>query len=84
MCSAADETLGKPHPAVYLTAARRLGVEPRACVAFEDSMAGVRSARAAGMRVAAVPAPASYDDPRFDAADWKLRSLADFDVDRWA
>lgn len=41
---------GKPSPAVYELAARRLGVAPSACVAVEDSAAGVASARGAGMR----------------------------------
>jgi beta-phosphoglucomutase-like phosphatase (HAD superfamily) len=40
---------------VYLEAARRLGVEPSACAAVEDSHSGIRSARAAGMRVIAIP-----------------------------
>lgn len=39
---------GKPAPDPYLLAARRLGVEPRGCWAFEDSHAGARSAAAAG------------------------------------
>lgn len=42
---------GKPAPDVFLLAARRLGVPPQACWAFEDSPAGVRSALAAGCRV---------------------------------
>ena len=46
---------GKPHPALYLLAAARLGVEPGECVALEDSPRGVRSAKAAGMRCIAVP-----------------------------
>jgi HAD superfamily hydrolase (TIGR01509 family) len=46
---------GKPAPDVYLEAARRLGVDPRACVAIEDSENGIRSAHAAGMRVIAMP-----------------------------
>jgi HAD superfamily hydrolase (TIGR01509 family) len=45
----------KPAPDVFLLAAERLGVAPGACVVLEDSMAGVRAARAAGMRVVAVP-----------------------------
>jgi HAD superfamily hydrolase (TIGR01509 family) len=44
----------KPRPEPYLLCARRLGVEPRRCVAFEDSPSGVHAARAAGMRVIAV------------------------------
>jgi HAD superfamily hydrolase (TIGR01509 family) len=45
----------KPFPDVYLRAAELLGVEPAACVAFEDSRNGTRAARAAGMKVIAVP-----------------------------
>jgi HAD superfamily hydrolase (TIGR01509 family) len=48
---------GKPAPDGYLLAARRLGADPRACVAVEDSSNGLRSADAAGMRVIAVPHP---------------------------
>lgn len=46
---------GKPDPAVYLEAARRLGVDPAGCVAVEDSSNGLRAAHAAGMAVIAVP-----------------------------
>jgi HAD superfamily hydrolase (TIGR01509 family) len=46
---------GKPAPDVYLEAAKRLGIEPTACVAIEDSTNGIRSAHAAGMTVIAVP-----------------------------
>ena len=45
----------KPAPDIFLEAARRLGVEPGACAVLEDSLAGVRAGRAAGMRVVAVP-----------------------------
>ena len=48
---------GKPAPDVFLLAASRLGVEPAACWAFEDSPAGAQSALAAGCRVHVVPAP---------------------------
>jgi HAD superfamily hydrolase (TIGR01509 family) len=46
---------GKPHPEAYLTAAARLGVDPRRCVAIEDSPTGLASAQAAGCIVIAVP-----------------------------
>jgi HAD superfamily hydrolase (TIGR01509 family) len=46
---------GKPHPDVYLEAARRLGQPPRVCAAVEDSANGIRAAVAAGLSVAAVP-----------------------------
>ncbi|MBX7269424.1 HAD family phosphatase [Micromonospora sp. Llam7] len=53
--STEETARGKPAPDVYLTVARRLGVDPARCVAVEDSSNGVRSAAAAGMAVVAVP-----------------------------
>lgn len=46
---------GKPAPDIYLEAARRLGIPPARCAAFEDSDAGTLSARRAGMTVFQVP-----------------------------
>lgn len=43
------EGRGKPHPDVYLLAARKLGSTPEACLAIEDSRTGMASAKAAGM-----------------------------------
>ena len=48
---------GKPAPDVYLAAAERLSVSPKACAAIEDSSNGLRSAAAAGFTVIAVPRP---------------------------
>ena len=48
-------TVGKPHPEPYLTAAAILGVEPRDCLAIEDSNTGAKSAEAAGCTVLVVP-----------------------------
>jgi len=76
-CSAVDEEHGKPHPAVYLTTARLLDVAPERCVAFEDSLPGIRSAKAAGMRVVAVPDPERSDDPEFSIADLRVGSLSE-------
>ncbi|MGV9308000.1 HAD family hydrolase [Nonomuraea sp. NPDC003727] len=55
--STEEVAYGKPAPDGYLEAARRLGADPRGCVAVEDSSNGLRSAAAAGMRVIAVPHP---------------------------
>jgi HAD superfamily hydrolase (TIGR01509 family) len=46
---------GKPSPDVYLEVARRLGVDPEKTAAIEDSHNGIMSAKAAGMRVIAIP-----------------------------
>jgi len=53
--SSEEVAAGKPAPDVYLEAARRLGVEPAAAAAVEDSSNGIRAAHAAGMRVLAIP-----------------------------
>jgi HAD superfamily hydrolase (TIGR01509 family) len=50
---------GKPHPDVFLAAANALGVEPKHCLVFEDSLIGVKAAVAAGMAVACVPSGSS-------------------------
>lgn len=51
--SAEDVERGKPEPDVFLWAARSMGVDPQDCLVVEDSVFGVRAARAAGMRVLA-------------------------------
>lgn len=82
LCSAADEARGKPAPDVYLRAAAALEVAPSSCLAIEDSVFGVLSARAAGMRCIAIPDPETADDPRLGAADLRLGSLRELDVAR--
>ncbi len=47
--SATEVARGKPYPDLFLLAAQRMGVEPSACAVVEDSLPGVRAARAAGM-----------------------------------
>jgi mannitol-1-/sugar-/sorbitol-6-/2-deoxyglucose-6-phosphatase len=76
-----DVPHGKPDPAVYLAAAAGLGLDPQNCLAIEDSLAGIRSAKAAGMKVIAVPEPESYDNAKFDIADLKVRSLVELDLE---
>lgn len=79
--SAESEPYGKPHPAVYLSTAARLGVPPEHCVAIEDSLRGLVSAKAASMTCIAVP---EESDPRFALADLVLPSLAALDAAAWS
>jgi sugar-phosphatase len=81
--SAEEEEYGKPHPGVYLTTARRLGLAPVDCLAIEDSFNGVLAAKAARMKCVAVPEPAQRHDPRFSIADVLLDSLADVNEEVW-
>lgn len=50
-----DVARGKPNPDPFLKAAETIGIDPRACLALEDSYNGIRAAHAAGMRVIMVP-----------------------------
>lgn len=54
LVAADDITRGKPDPEPYLLGARALGVDPAACVVFEDAPAGLQAGRAAGMRTVAL------------------------------
>jgi HAD superfamily hydrolase (TIGR01509 family) len=75
--SAEFESYGKPHPAVFLTAAASLSVAPSDCLALEDSAAGVLAAKAARMTVVAVPTHDDRDHREFSLADLVLDSLED-------
>ncbi len=77
--SAEWEPLGKPHPGAYLSTAAKLGVDPTSCVAFEDSFNGAISAKAARMRVVAVPEPSALASSRWGFCDLVLDSLERFD-----
>lgn len=72
----------KPDPAVYLLACQRLGVDPRAAVALEDSGPGVTAARAAGLRCLAIPSEftASHDFSRASAVRDSLVGLTPADL----
>ena len=74
--SSEEVAAGKPAPDVYVEAARRLSVRPDRCAAVEDSTNGLLAARAARMRVIAVPNSAFPPAPRgLEAADVVLSSI---------
>jgi len=76
--SSQEVARGKPSPDVYLEAARRLGIEPPRCAAVEDSHNGIRAAKAAGMRVLAVPNPHfPPDEEAMGQADVVLDSIVE-------
>ncbi len=76
--SSETEKAGKPNPAVYLAAAKKLGVDPALCLAFEDSINGLTAAQKAGMKTVAIPDPHLFGDIRYNSADLVVHSLKDF------
>ena len=75
--SSEEVARGKPAPDVYLEAARRLGVDPAHTAAIEDSHNGILAAKAAGMRVIAIPNRHFPPDERaLEQADLVLDSPA--------
>lgn len=79
--SAEFEDYGKPHPAVFLTTAAKLGVKAIDCLVIEDSLNGVIAAKAARMKVIAVPEKSHDYDKRLIIADKILPSLNGFKLD---
>lgn len=69
---------GKPAPDIFLLAAKRLNAAPEQCLVFEDSLAGIKAAIAAGMSVVAIPDPV-FDKQFFQQAHQVLNSMTEFD-----
>jgi mannitol-1-/sugar-/sorbitol-6-/2-deoxyglucose-6-phosphatase len=79
--SAEGEPYGKPHPAVFISAAEALGVAPEQCVVIEDAPNGVLAAKAAKMRCICVPDQTHRDDRVVAISDLILDSLTDLRSD---
>ncbi len=72
-----DYTPGKPDPACFLLAAQRLNIPPWQCLVFEDSEAGVRAAKSAGMTCIALNRPGTLNRD-LSPADHILADLAEY------
>ncbi|MGL4879677.1 MAG: HAD-IA family hydrolase [Waterburya sp.] len=73
---------GKPAPDIFLLTAKRLNADPAQCLVFEDSLAGMKAAIAAGMSVVVIPDPI-FDPNLFLEAHQVLNSLLDFQPQDW-
>lgn len=73
--SAENEENGKPHPAVYLTVAKQLGVAPRKCLVIEDSLNGIISGKAARMTVICIPEKTHLVEPKLVIADYQYETM---------
>lgn len=70
----------KPHPEIYLNACKSIGELPQSCVAFEDSIPGAASARAAGCRL--VTLATLYDPSLLGEAWFSIRDFNDESLKR--
>jgi beta-phosphoglucomutase len=69
----------KPHPEIYLRAAGLLDLPPADCIVFEDSLAGVEAARAAGTRVVAL----TTTHEEFECVALNIQDFLDAELERW-
>ncbi len=76
--SAEMEQFGKPHPAVYLSVAKKLAVLPEKCLVIEDSLNGIISAKAAKMTAVCIPEKTHHIEPKLILADYQFESMTDF------
>lgn len=79
--SAEHEEFGKPHPAIYLSTAKKLKVLPQNCLVFEDSFRGVSAAKSAKMKCIVILNKMAKKDASSKIADITLNSLEDFRLD---
>jgi beta-phosphoglucomutase len=70
---------GKPDPEIYTVTAEKLGMEPNACIVFEDSLAGVQSAKSAGMKVVALTT--THSPKELHEADKIVKDYTELSVD---
>ena len=73
--SAEHMAFGKPHPEVFIACAQQLGVQAQECLVIEDSFNGIIAAKAAQMKVVAVPDEAHIHHKGFAAADYQAQNM---------
>lgn len=72
-----DEEYGKPHPQIFINTSKLLNIKPEDCLVIEDSRNGVLAAKAARMKVIAMPEEDVKSDMMFLLADFKVASLTE-------
>tara|TARA_R110002072_G_C7977210_1_gene535670 strand:- start:4407 stop:5075 length:669 start_codon:yes stop_codon:yes gene_type:complete len=75
--SAENEEFGKPHPAVYLTVAKKMNVKSQKCLVIEDSLNGIISGKAAQMKVACIPEKTHHPEPKLMIADYMFEDMVE-------
>ena len=78
--SGEDVSMGKPHPEIFLTAAKSVGIEPQSCIVIEDSQNGIIAAKNARMKCIAYKNPNSGNQD-LSKADMTITSYEDISLD---
>ena len=79
--SGRDFAQGKPHPEIFLTAAKELGAPPERCFVVEDAVSGIQAAKAGGMGGLGIARAEDADALAAAGADLVVTTLDDVDVD---
>ena len=77
-----DVVHGKPHPEVYLTAVQRLGLPREQCIVFEDSKAGIQSARNAGMPVVGIASGHTREELLHEGVALAVNDFRELDLEQ--
>ena len=72
------ERFGKPHPGIYISACKKLKIDPLKSVAIEDSFNGILAAKSARLKVVALLDEGQYGDTTYDFVDIKVETLEGF------
>ncbi len=72
------ERFGKPHPGIYISACKKLKIDPLFSVSFEDSFNGMLAGKAARMKVVSILNKKQINNTLFDFTDLKIESLINF------
>jgi HAD superfamily hydrolase (TIGR01509 family) len=80
MVASEDVIHRKPDPEIYLTAARRLNVNPKNCIVFEDSPVGLRAAKRAGMKSVALTTTAKRSVLKKEKPDLIFKDFTEIDA----
>jgi HAD superfamily hydrolase (TIGR01509 family) len=77
-----DVSHGKPHPEVYLTAMKRLEIEAKNCLVFEDSRPGIQSARSAGIKVVGIASAHSREELLAEGVSMAVDDFTKLDLEQ--
>lgn len=81
---AEDVTQGKPHPEVFLTGASRIGLDPASCAVFEDAYAGLKAAKAGGMKAIALSTTHPASDLKPYEPDLILENFLEYNAEKFS